>query len=75
MIVACGEHWHNISPTGLVVVVEAFMAGELHAMTSAGVGVLCLARAFTVTRVVSVGRRYKGNVIRCDDTEYGKVLI
>lgn len=30
MKLECGKHWHEVSPTGLLLIVQAFQQGDLH---------------------------------------------
>jgi len=34
MKLECGNHWHEVSPTGLLLVIQAFQQGDLHKMQS-----------------------------------------
>lgn len=58
---ACGK-WHELSPTALVLVVRAFIEGDLQTV-SPFIDPLCLMDAFTPERVLDIRTRYKGNSI------------
>ncbi len=66
-----GEHWHDISPTGMVVVLEAIREGDLLTVSTTGVSIKCYKEAFTVGRVGSARVRYgPKNVIKLDGDIY-----
>lgn len=60
----CGN-WHELSPTALVVVIRAFIDGDLQTVSGAlGIAPICITEAFTPTRVAAIKDTYKGNSIR-----------
>ena len=69
MRIRCDDHWHDISPTGLAVIIRAFQEGDLtivngdHTMQPH-----CVRFAFTPDRVRDFKQRYKGNAIIFDGT-------
>ena len=65
MKIACiNGHWHDVSPTGLALVIKAFQEGDLQTVGTDGVNNECLLKAFTEDRVKDFNRRYRGHVIR-----------
>lgn len=67
MKIACvNGHWHEITPTGLAVIVQAFIDGDLQRIGPTGVFALCLREAFTDKRVRDFEQRYAGNNISFD---------
>lgn len=62
----CGN-WHDISPTGLAIVIAAFQDGDLIHVNTTSTHTECLVNAFRdTTRVREFKRRYKGNVVSID---------
>ena len=67
----CGR-WHDISPTGLAVIIDGFQQGDLthvqHALAeTVEVVPVCVLGAFDdPARLKEFRRRYKGNVISVD---------
>lgn len=67
MKISCiNGHWHEITPTGLAVIVSAFMEGDLQRVVGTGVYPVCLKEAFTDARVRDFEQRYAGNNISFD---------
>jgi hypothetical protein len=67
MQITCVEgHWHEVSPTGLAVIVQAFMDGDMQQVGRKGIFPLCLKKAFTDSRVRDFMQRYAGNAITID---------
>lgn len=58
----CGD-WHEVSPTGLALIVGAYQDGDMQRIGKEGVTSLCIAEAFTDWRREEFNRRYNGNVI------------
>lgn len=60
----CGQ-WHDISPTGLAIVVAAFQDGDLtHVHPGTEVATDCILRAFDDSaRLAKFHKAYKGNII------------
>lgn len=58
----CGE-WHDVSPTALLVVVQAFVDGDMQRVTKKGVLPACMAEAFTDDRVKAFTAKYRQNKI------------
>lgn len=57
----CGR-WHDITPTGLALIVYAFQRGDLHRQTRVGPTSICIAEAFKDKALVEkFVRRYPGN--------------
>lgn len=66
----CGK-WHEISATGLAIIIAAFQSGELTRVHGSQALVslepVCITTAFTDTeRIASFHQRYKGNIISVD---------
>lgn len=86
MKVECLNHWHEVSPTGLLLVVQAFQQGDLHTLKSSypfpkgpvGVGryaivePLCILNAFSDERVKDFQSRYHGHTISVDGNTLGE---
>lgn len=77
MRVRCGgqssgpeAHWHEVTPTGLVLILDAVREGDLLRVTSDGVSVDCYRLAFTVERVASTVVRYPSRRIGFDGVAY-----
>lgn len=60
---ACGS-WHELSPTALVLVVRAFIDGDLQTVSPGLIAPICIKEAFTKARVADIQDKYKGNSIR-----------
>lgn len=59
MKVQCScKRWHDITPTGLALIVDALVNGDL---TTTKYNVLCLLTAFTRERVAKFQKRYPGS--------------
>lgn len=67
MKMRCGDHWHDASPTALLLFCEAMMEGDTVRVTGGtGVTFMCVTTAITAERVASLKKRYKGNIISVD---------
>lgn len=62
----CPKNWHEVSPTGLAIIVRAFQDGDLFHVEHGGLTAMCIAQAFTPERVHEFVRKYKGNIISID---------
>lgn len=54
---ACGN-FHDFKYAGMLLIIEAFQAGDMGVMTSRGIVSACLLTAFTEERMASVSRRF-----------------
>lgn len=70
MKMKCGEHWHDASPTALLLFVEAMMEGDTVKINGGGITFQCVLTAITEERITSLKRRYKGNRIIVDGEIY-----
>jgi hypothetical protein len=63
-------HWHDVSPTGLAIIIRGFQDGDLirtRAFKENGYDfTFCVLEAFTPERISDFKRRYKGNAIVVD---------
>lgn len=64
--VGCGS-WHTVSPTAMVVIIDALQEGELQRMTGKGVLPLCLGDALTPESVAK--QRKETRTVVSFDTE------
>lgn len=66
MIVECGcGNWHDMTPTAMVVVIQAFRDGELHRVSGkpTQVKARCLLQAFTEDNVRRIAAQYPKRTI------------
>jgi len=72
--IECKDHWHDVSPTGLALIVQAFQQGDLQWVmrTNSGVTIewMCITVAFTNERVKDFQSRYHGHTISVDGKTY-----
>lgn len=59
---ACGN-WHDLSPTALVLVIRAFIEGDLQTVSPGLIAPICIKEAFTESRVADIKNRYRDNTI------------
>lgn len=65
----CGQ-WHDLSPTMLLMVVDAFVHGDLQSVSGKyGITVACVEDAFTDERVAEFHRKYPGNNVKAKTGE------
>lgn len=64
----CGK-WHEVSPTGVALILGAMADGDLQRISKTGVNSLCIGLAFTEERVVKFGRQYMKNGIMFDGAD------
>jgi hypothetical protein len=61
------DRWHDVSPTGLTVIIDAFQAGELTIVQHDELVTVCLLTAFDdQARLALFKQRYKGNIISAE---------
>ena len=74
MKIECKNHWHDVSPTGVALIVQAFQDGDLQQVTHTNHGLtiewICLVEAFRSERVNDFLSRYHGHTISVDGTTY-----
>ena len=63
-------HWHEVTPTGLVLILDAVRDGDLLRVSAEGVSVDCYKWAFTQERVASTVVRYPSRRIGFDGIAY-----
>lgn len=67
MKVACIEnHWHEVTPTALAIILSAYFEGDLQTVGREGVVSLCMVAAFTRERVIAFQQKWPGHVISFD---------
>lgn len=67
---AFDDQWHNLSPTALAIVVEAFQEGELQRIHKPfTISTVCILEALTEERLEAFGRRYPGHTITATTEE------
>lgn len=59
----CGD-FHEVSPTGLALVIAAFQSGDMQTIGHEGVQSVCLQTAFTNERIMQFTRMYPGKMIQ-----------
>lgn len=64
MRIKCGDHWHQVSPTGMAIIIRAYQDGDLTSTRTHSTR--CVRFAFTTERVAEFMRLYKGNNILFD---------
>lgn len=68
VLCACDQEWHEMTPTMLAMVVDAFQQGELQ-IVGYGISPLCLKKAFTEERTEEFVRKYPGRTVTPDYEE------
>jgi len=75
--IECLNHWHDVSPTGLAVIVQAFQDGDLHRTVHTTHGMMvepiCVLEAFGKERVEDFLIRYHGHTISVDSKTYERM--
>lgn len=57
-----GPHWHEVTPTGMAAIIDAFQQGDLSRVSKGGaIEPLCIMEAFTVERIDRFERMYRSN--------------
>lgn len=60
----CGS-WHSVSPTAMLMIIDALQHGDLQRMTGKGVRPLCLGDALT-PEAVALQQKEKKTVVKFD---------
>jgi len=66
------KKWHDVSPTAMAVVIEAFIDGDLQTVDmpkEGGIKAICMLNAFTEERMVEFRRRYQKNAMKVNGAD------
>lgn len=73
--VACGN-WHQISPTGMAIIIHAYSTGMMQTVGRGGILSVCMRRAFEDETVLAdFRRRYAKNSIRIDGIDFTSATL
>lgn len=67
---ACGK-WHQVSPTGMAIIIHAYTTGMMQTIGKDGVTPVCFIKAFDDPEIIAeFRRRYAKNTIRFDGQDF-----